>query len=356
MPTVIIGIADPHISDKKPRSRKDDFIATQERKLRELLKLCSHIRIDGRIQQAQALVIAGDLFTQNKGQLISRKLDNQLIRIRRESPCPWVAIPGNHDMMNDRLDSLETHPMGVMREAGLLEIVVWPEYTVVKGPKLDDPRVIISGRQYTTDGPGRWIDYLAETGELRRLKQDLYLQDSSSKIMALLMTHSFWGSEDGINMGEPVVGHLRVRETGANVLLYGHPHTFDGEVKVQDREGQISIVGPGALIRGTLAEHDIYRQPKVVVMIFYADGTHKNLLVTIPHEAAEKVFDLERHERQKEEKQVQLRFIQELQNLNVIKPTSKDIFSKVEENTPRGVVTRAQQFITQAEAEVGIFN
>jgi len=345
MATILIGIADPHWADKRPGSRRDDFRATQQRKMADVVKLGARLNIDGQAQEAQGICVAGDLFHQNEGQRIDRRLDTQLAKTLNDSLCPWFAIPGNHDMKNNRLDSLSSHPMGTLAAAGLLTITLWPDYEIVRGPNEGDPPVIITGREYTTEGPGRWLEHMASTGDLRKLKEEIGAQ-------VLLMTHNFWGLQASVIMGEPVLAHNSIREIGADICLFGHPHVFDGEVIVQDSGGQISIVGPGALLRGTLAEHDINRVPKIVVMIFKADGTHEVIFTSIPHEPAEKVFDLESHERQKTQKRVEERFIKELQSLETRSVKMEDVIVAAEEKTPAAVIQKARSFLTQAETEI----
>lgn len=347
MPTLLIGLSDPHFSDKKPRSRKDDFQETQRRKLRDVLKLASSIKWGTQNTKASALLMAGDVFHQPKGKLISRKLDHGLMQLMREATCPILAIAGNHDLDRDRLESLEEHPLGTLVASGLISLTHWPDYLVVG----EEVPVIITGRHYTIDGPGAWLEHLTTTGKLKDLKKRVS-DETGKKAQAVVMTHNYWGPSDGNFHGDPVVGHHRAKDIGAEIILYGHPHTYDGAVEVEGTDGITTIVGPGALIRGTLAETDVKRKPMIMVSAHESDGSYQVVLAQIPHEKAEDVFDLEKHERVKKEKAVQERFIQELTKLQTHVKSPEEYFSAATAKFPTRVVSRAKSYYLSAEGEL----
>jgi hypothetical protein len=347
MPTIIPGIADPHWTERKPSSRKDtNFLATQERKIDDLFKLSEKITVGDQVGAA-AIVIAGDLFHQPKGPSISRKLDRMILRKFRSRPCPVAVIPGNHDMERWRVESTEDHPYGNLKAAGFITELIWPNYLVVG----NSPPVVIIGKEFVKEGPLGWLNFLRESRALIEIKKKVS-EKFNCKAQCLAMSHCWWGPVDTINRGEPVVGHLQLRGTGINVMIYGHPHTYDGVVTVQDDEHQCSVAGPGAFIRGTLAEHDVHRKPMISVMIFNSDGTHEVKMVPVPHEAPEQVFDEAGHKRKKQEEEVQARFVQELKDMNLEQDTPENLLKKAEDGgTPLGVVLRSRQYLVKAKAE-----
>jgi hypothetical protein len=129
-------------------------------------------------------------------------------------------------------------------------------------------------------------------------------------------------------------------------------NTYDGAIEVEDEEGPVSVVGPGALIRGTLAETDVKRKPMIMVSAHNPDGTYQIVLAQIPHEKAEEVFDLEKHERVKKEKAVQERFIYELTKLQSQTKKPEDYFDAAIAKFPGRVVSRAKQYYLAAEGEL----
>ena len=351
MPTFIISLCDPHFSDKKPRSRRDDFIATQRRKLNDVMKLAGGFRWKDQLVQASAIAVGGDMFHQAKGRLISRSLDQALCSQFKRSPCPILAIAGNHDMDRDRLESLKEHPLGTLAASGLVKLVHWPDYVVIGGVA-DRPPVIVTGKQYVLEGPRSWLDMLRETQKLAELKAVVHQDYPNAPAQAFVMTHNFWGPVDAMFQAEPILGHHHAAGTGANVILYGHPHTFDGTTEVEDGDYHVSVVGPGALIRGTIAEKDVRREPRIAITAFNEDGTHEVMFVKIPHEPAESVFDLEQHERVRRERTIQERFVRSLEELQTAQKKPEDILAQAERKVPMAVVTLARSYLTQAEAEV----
>lgn len=347
MVTINLGLADTHFADKKPVSRKDDYHATQVRKLSDVLRLAASLRWKGETTPASSINIAGDVFHQPRGELISRKLDNKLARILRTSPCPVTAISGNHDMDRIQESSLEKHPLGMLVASGIVKLVHWPDYLVVG----TIPPVIITGRQYSVDGPAKWLEHIAATGELRNLKREVS-DDRQCEAQVLLMTHNHWGPGDSTFHGDPIVGHRHVVGTGADVVLYGHPHTYDGTVEVEEGNRKISIVGPGALVRGTLAEHDVTRKPMIAVIAHNSDGSHEVVLVPVPHEPPEAVFDSVAHERKKRQKKVEEQFVQQLSLMSQKAKTPEEILTALADKTSARILALVKQYYTIAEQEV----
>jgi Icc-related predicted phosphoesterase len=346
MATIILGITDTHWTEKRPRSRTDpNFKNTQARKIKDLFRLAKQIKMPGQSQSgATAIVHSGDLFHQPYGKLISRRLDTWIIPLLRESPVPLYAIPGNHDMKAHRQESLEDHPYGVLLADDIIKQATWPTYYVVG----DNPPVIITGREFTPQGPKPWLDNLRVNSDLINLKKSLS-ESTGKKVQTLALTHCWWGPVDGVNRGEPLVGYNSVADTGIDIMMYGHPHTMDGINKIQDSFGQSLIIGPGAFIRGTLAEHDVNRQPMINVMFFYEDGTHSALLVAVPHDPPAKVFDLAKHQKVKKEAEVETQFIQELSKIDTKDQTLEQLLEKAGQGTPPQVLSLAKQYITLAE-------
>jgi hypothetical protein len=346
MTTYILSIADPHWTEKTPRSRKDDFKQAQTNKIQALVKLAEHLKLPGSEQKgAAAVTIAGDLFHQPEAKQISRKLETWLIPELRKFKVPVIVIPGNHDMKAHRMASLEEHPYGVLTANDVVKQVIWPGYMVVGS----DPPVIVVGKEFHPSGPKPWLVHLQQTEELLTLRKAVK-DRMGVEPQVLAQTHCWWGPADGINRGEPLVGYDNIKDTGIDIMIYGHPHSLDGVMQVQDSRGQSFIVGPGAFIRGTLAEHDTKREPKISISIFENDGTHRVMLVSVPHQPADVVFNFEKHTRMKKEVEVRAQFVKELGQVEGDGQTLEDIFTKAaESSTPPEVIARARQYITQAE-------
>jgi predicted phosphodiesterase len=347
MVTPILGVCDPHFTDRKPQSRKDNYQETQLRKLRDIRTLTEKFTWEGKPTPIMAVAIAGDICHQPRGKLISRRLDVRLIEIFRSFTAPILAILGNHDKDRDRLDSIEDHTLGSLIAAGALSLTHWPDYRVIG----TDPPVIITGRQYTMDGPTEWLGHLRSTRNLTLLKNQLS-QTLGKPVFTYVMTHCNWGPNDGILRSDPIIGYHHLRGTGIDTMIYGHPHTDDGVTQIEDEGRTITIVGPGALVRGSIAEHDVNRQPKIAITLFNPNGDQQTMTVAVPHEPADKVFDLEKHERAKRERTAAEKFIQVLQATQTQARRPEEVIAAAAENTPEPVVALARHYHTIAAAEI----
>jgi hypothetical protein len=270
MDTVILLVSDPHLTDRPPSGRRDDYLATQARKLSWVNELAAR-------EGAAVVAVTGDWFDNEDGPRIRRSLDVRLLGVFRGAPCPWVGIRGNHDMRWGREDSLRDHPLGVLEAAGILHPVGWPRWWAVPGT----PRVLVVGLDYRLEGPGGWLEELRGTHALR----DLKVRTATQWVLGL--THCFWGGDGGDTYGEPRLPYESVVGTGIDVLAHGHDHRRGGVVEV---EGAV-VVGTGALTRQTTAPEDVDRIPAVGVVRFSPTG-YTATLVDVPCEPAAVVFDL----------------------------------------------------------------
>jgi len=112
-----VSCNDLHISERNPVSRTDNYQEAIFAKLDQVKKLAVAVK-------ARAVLIAGDIFhekTRVPYSLTCRFL-NWCTSIRVLG-IDVVAIPGNHDLKNDRYDSLSGHPLGLLFKTGIIRDV-----------------------------------------------------------------------------------------------------------------------------------------------------------------------------------------------------------------------------------------
>jgi hypothetical protein len=339
--TLITGITDSHWTNRRPLSRIDeDWVGTQSRKLDDFFRISAE-------HQAQALVHGGDLFNQPKGQLIDRSVDQWLMEKFREAPAPWFTIPGNHDMMNGQIKSLGNHPMGCLEKAGLITSVVWPGYTLMGS----DPIILITGKEYNPEGPTSWLESLRDGEELIYWKKDVE-QRYGVPVFALALSHAFWGPTSGYQFGEPVTSYNEIIDTGIDVVLVGHDHSLKGVQILEDHDGSFKyVIEPGSLVRGTIAEKDVGREPKMVTMCFASDGHHEIKLITIPHDPPELVFNFEQQKKERKRQEVELLFIEECRKLQTRGQTLEVVLGMIESEATVSsrVVSLTKEYLLRAE-------
>jgi DNA repair exonuclease SbcCD nuclease subunit len=338
--TVVTGITDTHWSNRRPASRTDeDWIWTQSRKLGDFFKISAEL-------QAQALVHGGDLFHQPKGQLIDRMVDQWLMEHFRQAPAPWFTIPGNHDMHGHRLESLRSHPYGCLEKAGLITSVVWPNYAIVGS----DPIVLITGKEFHPDGPISWLESLRDEGTLIAWKEDVS-REYGVPVFALALCHGFWGPANGWQFGEVLTSYSEICDTGIDVVLTGHDHACKGIQQLENDDGYQWVIEPGALLRGTIAEKDIGREPKMVIMTFESGGHHDIRLESVPHDDPALVFNFDNQKKEKKRQEIETLFIEECRKLQTRGTTIEVVLNTIESEgaISSRVAVLTREYLTRAE-------
>ncbi len=296
-----------------------------------------------RSEGAAAVLVAGDFFDNPRGSQIRRRLDRAVEPVLRSWGCPVLGIRGNHDVEHGRADALVDHPLGELEATGVVRIVgPDPAQGVVVG---DVCRVMVMGYDYRREGP---LDYLRRQRLERARHIGLGPRDYRNCHFAVLLTHCFWGDTTGTIYGEPVVGVEEAVGTDFDVVAHGHDHRCFGVRWVESlMHPPVAVVGPGALLRGSLAEEDVQRQPMVAVMRFTPGHRPDVQLEVVPCEAAAVVFDLARHAEERNAANVVSEFTEALQRHRVDGP-SEDAWSVLAPRVTGAVLQRAQQYVDRA--------
>jgi DNA repair exonuclease SbcCD nuclease subunit len=265
----VILISDLHLADKSPANCTDSYTE-------DLLDL-----LDQTVQLAKdnnaVAVWAGDVFHIKQPSRNSHKLVQDTIDVVNAYPNGLYIVPGNHDLTFDRMDSLDSQPLGTLFKSGAKLLEGWSDdYDFLYGvPWLQRFRqdtvdeAFLSWRACYTDRP-----MLAVT------HAPLYPPGKE-------LPYEFYPSEDWANsMGN--VGSC----------FYGHVHAPHGVWK----SAEVSFCNNGALSRGSLDEYNINR-PVVATLWSSINGEFRTL--PLSYKPASEVFRLVEHKEAKQ-KQVKL--------------------------------------------------
>ena len=108
-------INDIHLSDRAPASCTETYLDDLFRLLYEATKMALSKGCD-------AIILAGDVFDNKVPARTSHGTIMRVIDWVDYTQIPVYAVPGNHDLSHDRLDSLrENQPLGVLLAAGKIE-------------------------------------------------------------------------------------------------------------------------------------------------------------------------------------------------------------------------------------------
>lgn len=327
--TTIVCTNDWHLTARPPMSRTDDYITELLGLLDQIGKVADHVKAD-------AIAVAGDFF-HLKGQIPYWLLYHLWDWCRARTV---VGIPGNHDLVHNRLASLPDTVLGFLIRAGAV-CNVSASPNVVGEPGFEP--VAIYGVPYPI------AFELDEWKAAGRYKEEV-AQRAGVNIRSLVMGHCFATPEGGDHFGEPVLKYRDLAALPFDAFHFGHDHSDHGVRFVNGKP----FVNIGALARGTRSKEDLTRDVKCAVLSFREGHPVDVLQIKLDAKPAHELFDLQHHaERAAEETQVQA-FVEQLaQDLasSVITAPQQGLDSRVQSlGLPDAVYQRVMQYLAAAEA------
>ena len=228
----VILYTDSHHSEVAPKSRCDDYGAAIAAKLDWISDYGNEIGAD-------LFIDNGDL-TDRATQSIEELMT--LHRIHEKRKAPTITVVGNHPIrgnVNLWKPKSGVYALSKLLKPGHFEILdAWKGDITVAGKKIRLHHTDLMRRPITIKG---W-------------------------------KHILWSDYD---------------HGGADLVMVGHYHPRQGIHRVNGAW----FVSPGALSRGSLAEDNLKRVPKIVVIDIGAGGQIDFKWVTVPHRPAAEVFD-----------------------------------------------------------------
>jgi DNA repair exonuclease SbcCD nuclease subunit len=196
------------------------------------------------------IIQLGDLFHIKAPGRNSHQLIQRTLKWAASAPCPLWVVPGNHDLSNDRLESLdEGQPLGVLYASGI----------VLRADK-----------------------YLAEVNPIYGVPWQMYwdadhsvadqaVKSALSKFEAkdtpqLIVTHAPFfppGSNPAYEhySTEKFAKYVNPDGKASVQVIYGHIHDYHGEYVVNG----VRFANYGALSRGSLTESNLTREVGVTI-------------------------------------------------------------------------------------------
>jgi len=229
--------------------------------------------------KADRLIQKGDWF-HLRPHRVGYELLNDALDMVDEAPCPVHTIPGNHDLPDGSMESLDRTPFKVIlrhSKVHLLDRLLVPtdgafELLFIGFPKLYD---------VTSEEIRSYVEQVVRSVDQTK---------SSAKVLVChlpIMPPDVSQPYDYIS----AVDVAAALKGMVNVVSYGHVHDNHGIYNV----GGVAFVNVGAVSRDSVHEYNLTRQPAVVLGAF--DSSAGKLAfreMILPHAPVEEAYDLEK--------------------------------------------------------------
>ena len=230
MPRFIL-VGDPHLDNRTPISRLDDYGELTIHKLNNLLK-------EALEQDITHIILSGDVFDKYQ---VSFVYLNELIKVLnsfREKGITIYSVIGNHDLPYNSKRYFKQTPLSLLFEAGLIKHLVREEF--------DD--VILYGIDFT------------EMDKIQEINEEPKTEKKEILTMHYAVDNTIpYESIDGNNL------------TRFNVVLSGHDHNYYPAETKHSEDGTITrILRPGSFTRRT---KDAYNLTRPIVYYTYDSDT-----------------------------------------------------------------------------------
>ena len=236
----IIFVGDLHLKGSSPISRVDDYPTVILNKLESLINIAKSFSCD-------KVMLLGDVFDSHITTLpYLAKVINTFRKIS-DAGIDVYTIVGNHDIKNNRMDSLDSSALGILISTGYLKL---------------------APRNLTIDDTSFNCFHYPEE-----------LTNNNESCYSVCVAHRYY--EFGLSWDSLTSEDLKSLNYDAMIL--GHYHVPCDTLSIEDT----LLYRPGSLSRSTSEPYNKLRTPRVLV---FNCLNHKTVYVDIPCERADKIF------------------------------------------------------------------
>ena len=298
----LITSSDEHLADLSPGFRKDNYRDAILSKLEWQGKLAKRM-------EATAVIRGGDFFHVKQANKTTMATMALAAKVHREYPCPTWALPGNHDISKNDLETVHRQPLGVMFESGVFNPL---EDQVFESGSL---KVRVVGVPYVVD-----LDDEALRDRVRKRKDD-------GVVIAVVHALAANAPEERTQafFNERIFDYRDLVFNGCpDAYVFAQYHKDQGIQQVHGTH----FINLGAIGRGSLTFENMDRKPKSSSIIVNSQGLsveeHE-----IPVRDAFDVFDLDKKKQLERERRDLNEFIQQLRADSSI-TTGDDVKKKLD--------------------------
>lgn len=245
----LVYSTDWHLSAVPPGRRTDNYkdsILTKVKFVRDLA-----IRLHG------ASICGGDVFhvKNPRSPANSLNLIFDTMSVLQSFPFGCVfGTPGNHDLTQDRTDSLPNQPLGLLIAAGVYHnTAVEPVLFVNEDESI---KVLVES-----------FDYADEETTLQRLLTASPRPEGIDHRLALVHAYGHPGNA-GSMFGTRTIGYNELKDADYDFMCWGHDHSRHETEQV----GNVTHINLGSLARAAYSHDEVERPVVATILSFAKDG------------------------------------------------------------------------------------
>lgn len=293
MKAMIVG--DIHLSDRPPSIRTETYAT-------DILDKVAFSVDEANRRGCDALLLLGDVFHLKTPSKTSHALVQSTAEVLETfTGGPVLIVPGNHDMSHDRIESLESQPLG--------SLALSPNIHLLMGYDRDTG---IFGIPYLNDWTqplDRWLSLAAKI--------------NPQPVLVAMHAPIFPPAED------PPYDYINANDLGISMhddhrlwpapVAYGHIHDPHGFYQ-SGGMNQRWFCNNGAISRGSLHEQTVKREPKITLFDseLLADPDQCPFTsIPVPYRPAAEVFRLEEHHAEQAAEQRLDDFLARVEDVNL---------------------------------------
>jgi DNA repair exonuclease SbcCD nuclease subunit len=243
----LLYFTDTHIRRTAPSNRKDNYINALKNKLSEIVEISINEHID-------YVLHGGDWFDRPD---IDDNTVNEFAAIVKGFNSPVYTIAGNHDVFEDRPESIVGTRLGNLIDNGIVRLVKNDKSVMLKEKEIT---IQLTGRSYSCNLDGEnYKDYYV----IKKYEKADY---AIHMIHGMLLSKPF-----PVKMNFTLVKDIA--ETAADITLAGHYHSGFGIICQNDK----FFINPGSIVRITNYKSELVRRPKIVILDIGSQITVKEI-------------------------------------------------------------------------------
>jgi len=315
-----ITFTDVHISSINPQSRlgsyKDDIMA----------KL-NQIKLVGKKLDVDFFICAGDLFNLKAPMRNPHSLNSSLIELFKSFHAPIYMTEGNHDLVKDSYETFDDQPLNVLYKSGALTQL--RNQLFVKGD---------------LDVHLRSFPFEEQPNILAIPKAD---KNADINICVL---HLYATPDGGMLFKQKLHSYGEISVLGDDIFVLGHYHIDQGIQKIRRKH----FINVGALSRGSLAEDNITRDPKISLVTIEKESQKLNIKaqsVKLKVRPTDEVFDIEQKEEEKKKLKEAEEFVDKLkEETSVVEEGDDRVEKEINKlDLEKEVLAKVSHFLVEAD-------